>query len=163
MLSRPNGFILYGKLGVDFFSTSELLYTNMKIRVGLIIAGPNFYMISDNPNVSLGIVDCLLYSSYCPQGWLSQQTNGHACLHSCVVQLFGNSCKDFHHSNQAKTVHSRKLFQQGSSSSYCYCNEYKLCIHRILYWKSILVSTIWSQTCSKTQRRSANCRLWCFW
>ena len=25
MLSRPDGFLLYGKLGVDFFSTSELL------------------------------------------------------------------------------------------------------------------------------------------
>ena len=54
--------MLYGKLGVNFFSTSELLYPNMKIRVGLIIARPNFYMISDNPNVSLGIVDCLLYT-----------------------------------------------------------------------------------------------------
>ena len=25
-LSRPNGFLLYGKLGVDFFSTFALLY-----------------------------------------------------------------------------------------------------------------------------------------
>ena len=25
MLSRPDGFMFYGKLGVDFFSTSELL------------------------------------------------------------------------------------------------------------------------------------------
>ena len=29
MLSRPDGFMLYGKLGFDFFSTSELLYPNM--------------------------------------------------------------------------------------------------------------------------------------
>ena len=62
MLSRPDGFMLYGKLVVDFFSTSELLYTNMKIRLRLIRARPNFYMISDNPNVSLGIVDCSLYT-----------------------------------------------------------------------------------------------------
>ena len=62
MLSRPDGFMLYGKLGVDFFSTSELLYPNMKIRLRLIRARPNFYMISDNPNVSLGIVDCSLYT-----------------------------------------------------------------------------------------------------
>ena len=34
----------------------------MKIRLGLIRARPNFYMISDNPNVSLGIVDCSLYT-----------------------------------------------------------------------------------------------------
>ena len=62
MLSRPDGFMLYGKLGVDFFSTSELLYPNMKVRLRLIRARPNFYMISDNPNVSLGIVDCSLYT-----------------------------------------------------------------------------------------------------
>ena len=61
-LSRPDGFMLNGKLGVDFFSTSELLYLNMKIRLRLIRARPNFYMIRDNPNVSLGIVDCSLYS-----------------------------------------------------------------------------------------------------
>ena len=62
MLSRPDGFMLYGKLGVDFFSTSELLYPNMKIRLRLIRARPIFHMISDNPNVSLGIVDCSLYT-----------------------------------------------------------------------------------------------------
>ena len=62
MLSRPDGFMLYGKLGVGFFSTSELLYRNMKIRLRLMRARPNFYMISPNPNVSLGIVDCSLYT-----------------------------------------------------------------------------------------------------
>ena len=63
MLSRPDGFMLYGKLRVEFFSTSELLYPNMKNRLRLIRVGPNFYMISDNPNVSLGIVvDCSLYT-----------------------------------------------------------------------------------------------------
>ena len=34
----------------------------MKIRPQLIRARPNFYMIRDNPNVSLGIVGCLLYT-----------------------------------------------------------------------------------------------------
>ena len=62
LLSRPDGFMLYGKLGINFFSTSELLYPNMKIKLRLIRARPNFYMISDNPNVSLGIVDCSLYT-----------------------------------------------------------------------------------------------------
>ena len=62
LLSRPDGFMLCGKMGIDFFSTSELLYPNMKIRLRLIRARPTFYMISDNPNVSLGIVDCLLYT-----------------------------------------------------------------------------------------------------
>ena len=62
MLIRPDGFMLYGKLGVDFFSTSDLLYPNMKIRLRLIRARPKFYMISHSPNVSLGIVDCSVYS-----------------------------------------------------------------------------------------------------
>ena len=62
LLSRPDCFMLYGKLGIDFLSTSELLYPNMKKRLRLIRARPNFYMISDNPNVSLGIVDCSLYT-----------------------------------------------------------------------------------------------------
>ena len=62
MLGRLDGFMLCGKLGVDFFSTSELLYPNMKTRLQLIRARPNFDMISDNPNVSLGIVDCSLYT-----------------------------------------------------------------------------------------------------
>ena len=62
MLSRADGFMLYGELGVDFFSTSDLLYPNMKIRLRLIRARPNFYMISDNPNVSLGVVDYSLYT-----------------------------------------------------------------------------------------------------
>ena len=62
MLSRSDGFMFFGKVGVDFFSTSELLYPNMKFRLRLITARPNFYMISDNPNVSLGIFDCSLYT-----------------------------------------------------------------------------------------------------
>ena len=62
LLSRPDGFMLYGKLGIEFFSTSEMLYPNMKIRLRLIRARPIFYMIYDNPNVSLGIVDCSLYT-----------------------------------------------------------------------------------------------------
>ena len=62
LLIRPDGFMLYGKLEIDFFSTSELPYPNMNIRLRLIRARPNFYMISENPNVSLGIVDCSLYT-----------------------------------------------------------------------------------------------------
>ena len=62
LLSRPDVFMLLCKLGIDFFSTSELLYPNMKIRLRLIRARPNFYKFSDNPNVSLGNVDCSLYT-----------------------------------------------------------------------------------------------------
>ena len=54
--------MLYGKLRIDFLSTSELLYPNMKIKLRLIRARATFHMIFDNPNVSLGIVDCSLYT-----------------------------------------------------------------------------------------------------
>ena len=42
LLSRPDGFMLYGKLGIDFFSTSELLYPIMGVRLRLIRARANF-------------------------------------------------------------------------------------------------------------------------
>ena len=35
MLSRPDGFMLYVKMGFDFFSTFEILYPNLKIRLRL--------------------------------------------------------------------------------------------------------------------------------
>ena len=54
--------MLYGKLGIDFLTTSELLYPNMKVRSRLIRARPNFYMMSENPNVNLALVDCSLYT-----------------------------------------------------------------------------------------------------
>ena len=62
VLLKGDGFTLYGKLGLDFFTTSELLCPNMKVRIRLFRARPNFYMISDNLNVSLEIVDCTLYT-----------------------------------------------------------------------------------------------------
>ena len=54
--------MLYGKLGVAFFSTSELLNPNIKTMSRLITARPDFYMISDNPNVSLRTADCSVYT-----------------------------------------------------------------------------------------------------
>ena len=62
LYSRPDCFMLYGKLGIDFLTTSVLLYPDMKVRIRLIRARPNFYMISENPNVSMGIVDSSLYT-----------------------------------------------------------------------------------------------------
>ena len=45
--------MLYGKLGVNFVSTSQLLYPEMKKKLRLVRARHNSGMISDNPNVSL--------------------------------------------------------------------------------------------------------------
>ena len=54
--------MLNGKLGVEVLSTSRSLYPSIKIRLRPIRAGHNFHMISDHPNVSLGIGDCSLYT-----------------------------------------------------------------------------------------------------
>ena len=62
MLRRPDSFKFHGNLGVDFFTTSEMLCPIIKIRLRPIRGKPQFYMISDNPNVSLVIVDFSLYS-----------------------------------------------------------------------------------------------------
>ena len=62
LLTVREGFIMYGKLGVDFFSTFELLYPNIKIRLRVIRARHNFYMVSDNPNENPGVVDCSFYT-----------------------------------------------------------------------------------------------------
>ena len=57
MLSRPDGFMFNSKLGIDFFSVSELLYSNLQFRVRPIRAKPKFYMFINNPNFTLGNVD----------------------------------------------------------------------------------------------------------
>ena len=61
MPSRPDGFMLCGKLGVEVFSTSDLLYPNMKIRLSQIRSGPILYMVIDSSNDSLEIANCSLY------------------------------------------------------------------------------------------------------
>ena len=55
-------FSLYGRLAIHLFSCEKLLLPETKTRVKLIRAGPNFYMLSDNPNVSLKIDDCSLFT-----------------------------------------------------------------------------------------------------
>ena len=54
---RPDGFMLYGKLGVNFFSTTDMVYLNTKVRLQLIRARPSYYQISDNPSVTHGTVN----------------------------------------------------------------------------------------------------------
>ena len=38
LYSRHDGLMLYGKLGINFLTTSELLYPNKKVRIRLIRA-----------------------------------------------------------------------------------------------------------------------------
>ena len=58
--SRPMTF--YGKLAIDLLTCDKLLLPNTKVRLKLIRARPNFYMISDNPHVSMRITDCSLFT-----------------------------------------------------------------------------------------------------
>ena len=62
MHSRLDSFILYENMRFGFFSISDKMFRKTKNRLSLIRARPNFYMISDNINVSLGIAACSLYN-----------------------------------------------------------------------------------------------------
>ena len=55
-------FLLYGRLAIDLFTCEKLLLPNTKARIKLIRARPIFYMLSDNPNVSLKTIDCSLFT-----------------------------------------------------------------------------------------------------
>ena len=114
-------------------------------------------MISGNPNVSFGIVDCSLHtrrnalkvSYHKKHDWTYMHLNVWSLTIWRLQQTRSSFLPD-------KTSSLKKHFQQCCSSSDRYCNEYKLCIHKISYWKSIPVSTIWSRTNKNPQRRSAN-------
>ena len=55
-------FSLYGRLAIDLFTCEKLLLPKTEVRIKLIRSRPKFYMLSDNPNVGLIIVDCLLFT-----------------------------------------------------------------------------------------------------
>ena len=135
MLSRPDGFMLYSKLGVDFFSTSELLCPNMKTRLRTIRARPNFYMISNHPNVSLGIVDCSIYT---------RRIALKDDYHKKRMDMLAYTLVEFNYlQTLAETfiIHARQnQFNQENIFNNapvhrmdCYCNVYKLYLHWILY------------------------------
>ena len=159
MLLRSDGFTLYGKLGVDFsLTTSELQYPNMKVRIRLIRARPSFYMISDNPNVSLGNVDCSLYT---------RRIGLMEDYHKKRMDMLAYAPVDYNYTETlAKTFiipssqnqFIQENFQQGSHSSDRNSHEYKLCFHWFFHWKPVLVSTIRSQTNQNTQGKATNCR-----
>ena len=55
-------FSLYGRLAIDLFTCKKLLLPNTKVRIKITRARPYFYMLSDNPNVSLKIVENSLFT-----------------------------------------------------------------------------------------------------
>ena len=55
-------FSLYGRLAIDLFTCEKLLLPKTKVRIKLIRSRPNFYLRSDNPNVSLKIFESLPFT-----------------------------------------------------------------------------------------------------
>ena len=55
-------FSLYGRLTIVLVTCEKLLLPNTKVRIKFFRARPKFYMLSDNPNFSLKIVDCSLFT-----------------------------------------------------------------------------------------------------
>ena len=154
MLSRPHGFMLYGKMGADIFSSSGLVYPNMKFSLRLIRARTNFNMISTNTTLVLE----LLIVHFTLIVLLSRMIitgNECTCLSiflwsSSIWKLLRRLSSFLPH----RTSSFKKTFSEGSSSSDCYCNEYKICTRWIIHWKSVLVSAVWSQIKSNTQKVS---------
>ena len=118
-------------MGTDFLSTFELLYPNAKIRLRPFRARPNFYMITDKPNLSLGIVDCSFYTHRIALKHDYHQNKMDLLAFAPVdYNYFG---KHIHHTCETKPVHSGKLVQQCSHSSSRDCNEHKPCLHWFFY------------------------------
>ena len=146
MLSRPDCFILYGKVGIDLLPTSELLYSMMKVGLSLIRALFNFLKVTDNPNLSLGIFDRSLYT---PR--IDLKDDYHKKQWTCLHILFWNTTTLRLWQRRLSILANKirlftNFFKKCSSSSKCNCNEYKISIHCIAYWKSILLSAIQLQT-----------------
>ena len=119
MLSRPDGFLLYGELGVDFISTSELLNPNIKNRLRLFRARPNFYIISDNPNEVLELLIVHFTLVVLLSRLIITRNEG-----TCLLTLLWSSTNwkrlrriSF---QPEKTSSFKKHFQQCPSSSDCY-------------------------------------------
>ena len=88
--------MLYLIVGVDFLSTFKVLNPNMKVRLRIIRARHKFCIISDNPNVGVGSVDCSLYTRRnALKKWLPQEKNERACIYSRGVKLFETLTKTF--------------------------------------------------------------------
>ena len=80
-------FSLYGRLAIDFFTCEKLLLPNTKVRIKLIRARPNFFMLSDNSNVSLKIFDFPLFTRKI-----------------LVAELIINTCNGIWKENLLKTI-----------------------------------------------------------
>ena len=101
MLSRPDSFILYGELGVDFFSTSELLYANKKNRLRLIRARANFIWLTATPTLVLKLLIFKFTLSALPSRMIFARNEWTRLDIPHWRQLLGSSSKDFRRCHQS--------------------------------------------------------------
>ena len=111
ILSRTEGFFLYGNLGVDFFSISELLYINTIFRVRLTRPIPLFYIIRTTSTLVLELLVVhftfiVLLSRMIIMGKRNKWTFLYMILWNT---FFGNSMKEFHTSCQKKKHLKREI------------------------------------------------------
>ena len=87
-LLLKDGVILYGKLAIYLFQCEKLLFPSTKIRLKLIRATPNFYMISYNPHASLRVLDCSLFTRSVVVNEVYHQTIKYQLTHQPVFYDF---------------------------------------------------------------------------
>ena len=146
ILSRPDDFWLYRQLGVDFFYNSEILCPSLTIR--LIRARTIIHMISDNPSVRNGTVDCSLYSRH-----ITLQNDYHkkwmhmfAEIPSVYNCLEGLDRLSSFLPDKASLSKKKKHFRPCCQSLGGYCKQYKPCIFLDRTLKFHSGTNNWSKT-----------------
>ena len=145
LYSKTEGCMLYGKLGIDFLTKSELLKPSMKVRIRLIRARPNFYMISENPNVSLGTVHCSLYTRCVMLKEDFDRKIMSQLAYATVEYNYMETLTKTFIIPARQNQFIQKKIQQRTYTSNGHCNEFKLCLYWLLCREPILVSTVYSE------------------
>ena len=87
-LLLKNGSTYYIKLAIDLFQCEKLLLPNTKVRLKLIRARSNFYMISYNPHVSFKVLDCSLFTRRVDVNEVYHQTINYHLTHQLTCYNF---------------------------------------------------------------------------
>ena len=94
----------------------------MKVRIRLIRARPFSYILSERPNVSLGVVDCSLYTQ-CVM--LEEDYHKERMFQLAFAPLDYNYKEILTKTYITEPICSRKYIQQRTCTSNCHCNEFK--------------------------------------
>ena len=105
VISRPDGIMLYGKMGVDFSVTFELLSPILKVTIGLIRATSIFQKITYNSIVSLDFLIAVVFLHNRRIALKDDYQKGGLIDHFSERELFENTSKDFLFSFRRKLAH----------------------------------------------------------